>query len=165
MEYTFFEKLSFKMAKTGMLSARNASKKLQDDAAFIRVCVLTRGGEEIGFASDRLKSDADFILGLVKKSPDVLDFCSDVVYDRYETEDGLVEKEVDSMDFISLCCCVDEDLILYFSEDLIGKYYEYIQTQEQLSCDFHGKKVPIDIQLIRYELQWIEDVMPQLVKY
>lgn len=163
MKYNLFDKIAFKMAQLGLLGVKGAGKKLQDDKKFVGACIKSRGPAELKDASERLRSDADFILTNVKKYPRVLEYCSEHVFDRYETKDGPVEVEMDKLSFITLCCCTNPDSIIYFDERTVNKYYNSVRNSQSMICRYHGKNVSVSLELIYKEINWIEEYFPQIV--
>ena len=66
------------------IKLENASPEQRDDELFVAKSVAKHGAGELKMASARLKSDAKFVLDLVKTRPECLCECSNVLFDRYE---------------------------------------------------------------------------------
>ena len=71
----------------------NATLEQRDNETFVVNCVVKNGVDELMNASSRLKSDAKFILDLVRVCPECLNECADVLFDRY-VQNGYWQKIV-----------------------------------------------------------------------
>ena len=61
-------KLQLRLAKFGVKSLKDSNDKLRDSEQFVQTCIETYGEDQFQFASERLRSDAEFILKSLKFS-------------------------------------------------------------------------------------------------
>lgn len=116
-----------------------------DDEKFVLRSIAKNGVMELTKASERLKSDAKFILGLVEVHPECLNVCANILFDRYEENGKLVEKEVDRRLFVALCCEKNVDAFKYFKNEDANAYLESVKQGETIVGNFQGEGCQIEL--------------------
>ena len=168
-----FDKIRLLKAKSGKLKLKDWNHKYGNDEDFVQACVIGSGAQEIEFASERLKGDADFILKLVQINPEVLKFCNNKIYDRFVQDIVVYEElELDKLFFAAKCCAVNSKSFKYLSEDVAKKYLALVKNSEDIVGVYHGKKEIISIPKgelafdrllnIRYDIVKVRDLISNI---
>ena len=113
-----------RLKKDSVVTATVAQK---DNEIFVANCIAKNGAAEFANASDRLKSDAKFVLGLVKTCPECLNSCADVLFDRYVQDGEMIEQPVDNKLFAALCCEENVEAFKYLAKIDARQYLQDAQ--------------------------------------
>ena len=88
------EKLINRLAKIGLVGIEGADEELRDSEQYIRKVIQKKGADKFQYASKYIRSDAEFILSMVKDYPEILEHCNSEIYDRYMKDCFMVEEEL-----------------------------------------------------------------------
>lgn len=139
-------KIGLSLANRGLLKLKDWQDKFGDDEEFVEACIEGRGIEEFQYAGSWLKSDAKFILKMVRKHPKILQYCDDIIYDRYFGSDCLFEeREVDPLLFAAMCCDENINAFKYISEDSSRQYLDCVQHSTSVKGEFQGEQINIEL--------------------
>ena len=133
---SLFEKIKSKK----VVSMEKATAEERDQEVFVKKCIKANGADEFKLASERLKSDAVFILDLVATCPEIIKHCEEVVIDNTTTN-----QPVDEMLFVYLCCKKNMDCFKYFSNQTAKKYMDLLQSGEKINGKFNGKELSVNL--------------------
>ena len=128
---------------------RLSKKENKDDKAYIAKKVEAKGVEAFKSCGASLKSDAKFVLDLVKTCPECLEVCDKELFDRYEDNGVQVEQPVDKMLFAALCCQNNVESFKYLTKDIAKRYMAVVENSEIVKGSFQGED---------YEIQFKADV-------
>jgi len=120
------------------------SKK--DNEIFMYSYVKKYGINGFKKASNRLKSDAKFVLDLVKVCPECLLECEDVLFDRFEKDGEMVEMPIERNIFNAMCCENNVDAFKYMKKVDAKNYLQSVEQGLTLEGDFQGKSVSIELE-------------------
>ena len=109
-----------------------ANDAQKDIELYVARCISKYGAQELANASDRIKSDAKFILDLVKVYPDCLVACAPVLFDRYEVDGEKVEVPVNEMLFAALCCERNSECFKYIKSNVAKEYLKAVENGEMI---------------------------------
>lgn len=156
----FVKSLQLKMAKIGLKSMRNANEDLRDSEEFVKSCINAKGVKEFKLASDRLKSDAEFILTIVKNHPEILQYCAKDIYDRYVDVSFIVVEDqlVDEMIFAIKCLNENIESFKYLPRSIAYKYYRASKNGETVVGNYHGKQESYTLNKDADYLQTIQNI-------
>ncbi len=104
-----------------------------------------KGLEEFKNASPRIKSDAKFVVKLVKTYPECLEECSDIIFDRYKDGEEIIEHPVDEMLFAIKCCNNNVNCFKYLNSKIAKRYIEAIENSETIKGTFQGEDCEINL--------------------
>ena len=125
------------------LILRNEIENKKDDENFMSAYIEKHGVEGFKKASARLKSDARFILGVVKTCPECLLECEGVLLDRFEYNEKMVEIPVDMNLFNALCCQANVEAFKFLGKADAKKYLENVEIRAIVSGNFQGNEVSV----------------------
>ena len=143
------------LARYGRISLSKLDDEKCDDLEIVSRCVKNFGPGQFMYASDWLKSDADSILRLIEIEPAIINYCADVVYDRYVDQDFVVkEEEVDAIAFASKCVHASEYAFSCLPIKYAKPYYKAFLKKDPVTACFHGKPYEIDFNKNKYEVEF-----------
>lgn len=130
----------------GDFKLENATAEKRDSEEFVLKCVVNNGADELKNASARLKSDAKFVLNLVKIYPECLNECADVMFDRYELNGEKVENPVDRKLFATMCCEQNVEAFRCLKHHDALQYLHDVEEGRSVKGMFQGKSVEIQLE-------------------
>ena len=160
-----FDKIILCLAESGRISLKDLGEKYNEDEEFVEACMNSRGVQEFQYASEWLKSDADFILKWVSKKPEILEYCADIVYDRYL--DNLTvyqEKEIKTFWFALMCCRAHTGAYKYIDDESAKMYYDAVKGGKTYKGEYHGETEIIKLENDRDYLDTLLYVRYGIVK-
>lgn len=128
-----------------LMLARRSKNKTVNEETLVARNVAKEGVGAFKCAGTKLKSDAKFILELVKEHPECLSVCEKVLFDRYTTGEREVENPVDEMLFASMCCEKNVQAFKYLRKDVATRYLSAVEKGELIKGSFQGKDCEIQL--------------------
>lgn len=157
-------KLSVGMARIGCAGLRNASKQNKDNLDYVKAVVYAQGARSFQFASDFVRSDANDLIEMVEIDPEILNYKSDIVYDRYIDSIILVEDEVVDPIVFALKCVLKDNISLYYlDKDIQDKVISLIQSNKIYQSTFNGKPFTFKAENFSKEL-YMFDLIADIVQ-
>ncbi len=154
------------LAEIGVKSLKNSNDNLKDSEQFVETCINIYGEEEFQFASERLRSDAEFILKFVKKHPKILKFCQPKIYDSYIEDDFIiVEEPMDELLFATKCCNENIEAFRYLPQSAALKYYRAVKSGVEVVGEYHGKEESYKLRNDKEFLHGIEFLRFGILRY
>ena len=140
-----FDKIRLSLIKRGVLSLSKLDSDCCDDEEFVEEAIKAKGIQEFQHAGSWLRSDAEYILKLVEKYPQVVQYCDKIVYDRYIKDQVWIEEiELDKVFFAALCCEKNITSFKYLDEASARGYMELVKSKGKIVDSFHGKEKVVD---------------------
>lgn len=130
----------------GDFKLENATAEKRDNESFVIKCVVNNGADELKYASARLKSDANFVLNLVRTYPECLAQCADVMFDRYVFNGEKVEEPVDRKLFATMCCDRNVEAFKSLKRNDAMQYLHDVEEGRVVKGVFQGKSVEIQLE-------------------
>lgn len=160
-----FEKIKLNMARNGKISLKDCDVKYGFDENFVEACIQGRGVEEFQYASEWLRTDANFILKMIEKYPEIIEHCSEEIYDRYNDEKGLlIEKEMDKFFFQVLCCKKNLKVYRFLDNESAKRYMEAVKEEKVVSGEYHGEKKFLAFQNSEFAIDRLNNIRYDIVK-
>ncbi len=160
-----FDKIRLNLALKGKIKLKEWKDRYGDDETFVEAFVAGNECEEFQHASYRLRTDAEFIMKMVKKYPGILEYCEDVIYDRYIEDGMLIEREMNKLFFAALCCSKNVFSFKYFDSDLADAYFDCVENSVKLIDRYHGEKQTIELIGDEYNINKLLNARYDIVKF
>lgn len=125
--------------------AKLAKSERIDEEVYVAKKVETQGVEAFKKSGTRLKSDAKFVLDLVKICPECLSECEAVLFDRYEDGETKVERPVDEALFAAMCCKKNVEAFKYLKKDVAKRYLASVENGDVIKGCFQGQDCEIQL--------------------
>ena len=149
------EKLFNKLSKIGLAGIECADDNLRSNEDYVRKVIKNKGVHKFYYASDFLKSDAEFILSMVEEFPGILEFCDNKIYDRYMPDCFMMEEiEMDPIIFLDMCYIKNDDCLYYFPDDLVINYLNMIKNGEVIKGCYQGKEYEHKLEIQEGDNLW-----------
>ena len=143
--------------KFGANKLVNADEVKKNSPQFVSKCVIENGASEFQHASKELRSNANFILHLVKIDPAVLQYCEDTIYDSYLNRSNIaIKKETDLSIFAIKCCEISRESVRYMPEQMVKEYYESVKRGKKVKGKFRGEPFVVKLKKDAVYLRWME---------
>ncbi len=143
---SLFDGIRLNMLRSGNLSLKNLPISYGFDEKFVEAALLGNGCEEFKYASDWLKSDAEFILKMLGKYPGILEHAASVIIDRYKDESGILrEKEMDGFLFAAMCCSRNVESYKYLTQKDAERYLECVKESKSVVGEYHGEEKEVSL--------------------
>ena len=150
------EKLINRLAKIGLVGIEGANEELRDSEQYIRKVSQKKGADKFQYASKYIRSDAEFILSMVKDYPEILEHCNSEIYDRYMKDCFMVEEELlDMLIFADLCYQKNDYTLYYFPDDIVCKYLKMLENGETIKGFYNGKPYEHKLSVEEKDLFWL----------
>lgn len=150
------EKLINGLAKMGLVGIEGADENLRDSEEYIRKVIKKKGADKFKYASNYLKSDSEFILSLIEKCPEIIQYCRSEIFVRYMKDCFMVEEEpVDILVFADLCYQKNDSILYYFPNDIVSKYLEMLENGETIKGVYKGETYEHKLSVQEKDLFWL----------
>ena len=158
-------KIRLSLAKSGAIKLEKHTNTYGFDEDFVESCIEGKGAEQFKYASDWLREDADFILKLVNKYPEVVQYCSDVVFDRFNDENGVLrEEKVDKFFFLAMCCEKNLRVYKYVDKNFALDYMQAVKEGRTISGTYQGKEHSIVLENSEFVINKLLNIKYDIVK-
>ncbi len=159
------EQIRLNKARNGKISLKDCAVRDTFNEKFVEACIQGNGAEEFEYASEWLRTDADFILRMIKDYPEVIRYIDDIVIDRYKNEIGiLAEKEMDKFFFLTLCCKKNLRVFRYLDDENATRYMNAVKREEIIKGEYRGEKQEIALQYDDFIVDRLLNIRYDIIK-